>query len=186
MTLTASSLHRLRRTGLCLLFAVWLSGPAHDAVQARERGPAETAAPAVPAFIVDALVRWIGRNSDYDIADTLTTPPRVVLVEAHTRIAYEGEKVMLGTTSRAVYDLPKRLIHLRLPWSVANVRDVSVLLHELIHDVQYRNRGWSCRQQPEWQAYKLQQRWLEEQGVESGFNWIKIYFLSRCPRDHHP
>jgi len=38
----------------------------------------------------------------------------------------------------------------------------------------------------EWEAYKLQEAWLAEQGLASGFDWPQIFLLSRCPWDVHP
>jgi hypothetical protein len=61
-----------------------------------------------------------------------------------------------------------------------------VLLHELIHHVQLANRDYECLEQPEWEAYQLQEAFLAEHGIASGFDWLQIYFLSQCPRDIHP
>ena len=79
-----------------------------------------------------------------------------------------------------------RRIHLVRPWDASNTKDRSRLLHELIHDVQYINRGWTCKEEPEWEAYKLQEAWLAAQGVASEFDWLHIFMLSRCPRDIRP
>ncbi len=69
-----------------------------------------------------------------------------------------------------------------LPWRDSDVRDVSTLLH----DIQFSSHPWPCQCQAEWEAYKLQEAWLAEQGPSSGFDWPQIFLLSRCPRDVHP
>jgi hypothetical protein len=61
-----------------------------------------------------------------------------------------------------------------------------VLLHELVHAVQFDNRSWDCLGAPEWQAYKMQEAWLAEHGISADFDWLLIYMQSRCPRDIHP
>ena len=51
----------------------------------------------------------------------------------------------------------------------------------VIHDVQYLDRGWVCEEEPEWEAYKLQEVWLAELGVLSGFNWTHILMTDIAP-----
>ncbi len=64
---------------------------------------------------------------------------------------------------------------------------MSTLLHELVHLAQFEAREWACPGEAEWEAYKLQAEWLEEQGVEAPFNWVRIQMFSRCRvRDLHP
>lgn len=99
---------------------------------------------------------------------------------------YEETRVLVDEHLRAVYDWPHQRVLIVAPWDAENPRDVSVLLHELVHHVQLADRAWPRLQAPEWEAYTLQERWLEERGIESGFDWLQIYFLSRCPRDIHP
>lgn len=139
-----------------------------------------------PPELVAELVDWIARHTPYDVAMTREHPPTINLCESGSVIAYEGEDVVIEESLRAAYDLRSRTVHLILPWDPSDEFDRSVLLHELVHDVQYANRHWYCRQEPEWEAYELQERWLAERGIESGFDWLHVYFLSKCPRDIHP
>lgn len=153
--------------------------------------PAERAATArgddtVPAALVARLIDWIGRHTGYDVSETRTDPPDMVFAWSGSQVPYEHGSLMVGRSLRAAYDEPARRIHLVRPWHVADVHDRSTLLHELIHDVQYRNRRWPCAGKAEWEAYKLQEAWLAERGIASGFNWQQIFFLSRCRRDMHP
>ncbi len=136
-------------------------------------------------FIVE-LIHWIGEHTSYDTSRTLADPPSVIFSDSGQNILYEGRHLALGSLFRAVYDVDARQIYLRQPWSFSNIFDRSTLLHELVHDVQYQNRTWLCAGKSEWQAYKLQEAWLSEHGVESGFNWVQILIQSRCPRDVHP
>lgn len=140
----------------------------------------------VAAGVVAELINWIGGHTPYDISKTLAEPPAVIFSDWGQMISYEGRQLVLGSSLRAVYDVDARQIYLLRPWSSANIFDHSTLLHELVHDVQYQNRTWSCAGKSEWEAYKLQEAWLLERGVESGFNWVQILIQSRCPRDVHP
>ena len=71
-----------------------------------------------------------------------------------------------------------------------------MLLHELVHYMQYLNGDFdtvSCRRQLEMKAYKMQHRWLMDmQGVPiprvawdmMGTNPLTVLMLSTCPRLH--
>ena len=152
----------------------------------RDRKNRHASKPLVPRAVISDLVKWIGDHTDYNISKTLMEPPSVRFCDQDTQIYYEGEMVIVDPMLRAAYDMRDRHIYLVRPWKVSSAKDLSTLLHELIHDVQYLNRNWPCKEKPEWEAYKLQEAWLSEQGVESEFNWLKIFMLSRCPRDIHP
>jgi len=135
----------------------------------------------IPPTLLDDLVGWIARNTDYDVSLTYRSPPTISLCEPGDTVTYEGADLIVDPALRAAYDLRARRIHLVAPWSPENPFDVSVLLHELIHDVQLANRGWDCIGAPELEAYWLQDKWLAERGIRPGFDWAAIRMLSRCP-----
>ena len=139
-----------------------------------------------PEVAVAGLLAWIADVTDYDVSASLADPPEIDFCDTGDWVAYEGDSVLVEDSLRAVYDLTRRRILIVRPFDAGQPRDLSVLLHELVHDVQYLNRSWDCPNATEWQAYKLQEQWLAEQGIDAGFDWLQIYFLSRCPRDVHP
>ncbi len=140
----------------------------------------------VPQSVVADLLDWIADATTYDVADTRDNPPEISFCSIGDIIPYEGDEVLVNDTLSGAYDLPNRRIILVRPWDPGDIRDRSVLLHELIHHVQLRNRGYECVQAPEWEAYKLQEAYLNAHGLASGFDWLQIYFLSQCPRSIHP
>ena len=113
-------------------------------------------------------------------------PPSIGFCRHGEVIPYEGESLIVDPDLGAAYDKERRHIYLAQPWDATNTRDLGTLLHELIHDVQYRNRDWPCWQKTEWEAYKLQEAWLAERGESADFNWALILMLSRCSQNHHP
>ncbi|MEX5727288.1 hypothetical protein Ga0609869_000641 [Rhodovulum iodosum] len=181
--------HLSALTPLALLAALALS-PAAAHVLGAEVPPADCPAPAaepeVPGALVQELLVWIGRATGYDVAESLARPPEIDFCSKGEWVDYEDARVLVDDQLRAVYDWPRRRVLIVRPWHADAPRDVSVLLHELVHHVQLLNRDWECLQAPEWEAYKLQDRWLAERGIASGFDWLAIYFMSRCPRDIHP
>lgn len=136
--------------------------------------------------LVADLITWIGENSGYDVADALENPPAISLCSPGTSIDYEGRVVLVDEKLRAAYDMEARRIFLVRPWSADDPMHVSSLLHELVHHVQWTRRTWDCMYEPEWQAYKMQDKWLKERGVEAGFDWFFIFAISRCQPNVHP
>ena len=136
--------------------------------------------------LVTNLVVWIGENSAYDVSNTLAEPPRILFATENAQVVYEGRILDLGPTLRATYDAYAREIHLKCPWDPTDPLDRSTLLHELVHDVQYGNRDWSCPRAAEWEAYGLQADWLEQQGQRPAGNWLQAVLSSGCLRDVHP
>jgi hypothetical protein len=145
--------------------------------------PSDDGVPKVSQTLYADLVGWIALHTVYDVSRTWYEPPEIVFCSAGDIIAYEGRDVLVDPALRAAYDLPARRIHIVLPWSPDGLIDRSILLHELIHDVQLQNRDWDCVGAPEWEAYRLQDQWLQEQCVILPFDWPAIRRLSECPRD---
>ncbi len=134
-----------------------------------------------------ALLEWIGANSGYDVSGEVADPPRVKFCKHGSTLIYEGKAIHFDDRLNGVYDATTRQICLAEPWDARNVKDAGVLLHELAHYVQFRQGRWTCPRKAEWEAYKLQEAWLIENGQEPDFNWLSILLASRCtPRDVHP
>ena len=135
----------------------------------------------VPKDLINDLVSWIAMNTDYDVSLVYRMPPEIAFCEIGDIVPYEDADLLVEPALRAAYDLQSRRIHLVEPWSEERPYDVSVLLHELIHDVQLSNHDWECVGAPEFEAYWLQDKWLAEKGIRPGFDWEVIRRLSRCP-----
>ena len=174
---------RLLPLALCLSLAT-PAGAADDPPSAV--CPGFVAPKEVPAALVADLLAWIGGNSGYGIPPAELPPLEVSFCLPGSVVPYEGAELLVQPDLRGVYDLQAGRIYLVLPWSATSPRDVSVLLHELIHHVQFASRSWPCPQAAEWEAYRLQAQWLEAQELEPGFDWFQIWRLSRCPGSVHP
>ena len=140
----------------------------------------------VPTELVRDLLGWIGAHSDYDVAAAQADPPEIRLCDTGDDLPYRDGHTLVETGEIALYDPRRKLIHLVRPWHPDQPRDQSVLLHELVHHVQLTSRSWYCLQETEWQAYRLQEKWLAEAGIDPKFDWLWIHTLSVCPRDVHP
>jgi hypothetical protein len=144
--------------------------------------PSDAAIPEVPPALMTELTGWIALHTMYDVRQLAADPPAIRFCAVGSMIDYEGADLRIEPELRAAYDLPNRVVHLVLPWSADNPIDRSVLLHELVHDVQLSNRAWDCTGQPELEAYTLQALYLEALGIHPGFDWAAIRRLSTCPQ----
>lgn len=185
----------IRISPMMVLLVSLLSGPmyAHETDCSNLSLMSETSADVngdVPdeleTSLIDSLLDWVELNTQYDVSKTRQDPPILDFCKVGELIEYEGLQIMVDAGLNAAYDSHRRTINIVGSWNPDSTWDQSILLHELVHDVQLQNREWYCLQQPEWEAYRLQDAWLQQQGMQSGFDWLYIYFLSRCPRDHHP
>lgn len=166
----------------CLAF---LSVASVAAMDARPAFPDTRACP-VPRPVVAGLLDWIAEHTDYDTAITANDLPIAVVCAVGDVIDYAHEATIVDEGINGLYDFEDRRIYLIEPWEIGDLRDRSVLLHELVHAVQLDNREWDCIGAPEWEAYKLQEAWLAEHGLDADFDWMRIYFQSRCAKDIHP
>lgn len=132
------------------------------------------------------LLGWIGRNIDHDISGSLADLPSVGFCASGDWDDYGSTTVLVDDALRGLHDWPNRRILLVMRWESSSPRNVAVLLHEFIHDVQLMGRSWECLQAPEWDAHELQEKWLSARGLDAGFNRLRICMLSRCPPDVHP
>ncbi|MDW4548389.1 DUF6647 family protein [Defluviimonas sp. D31] len=131
------------------------------------------------------LEAWIDHFGTYPRAEG--PPPRIVMVPAGKMAAISAETAHHGPATRGAYDAETATIYLQRPWFADKVYDRSILLHELVHHRQAHARHWYCDQAMEWDAYKLQETFLDQAGLESGIFWLAIALESSCAvRDHHP
>ena len=91
-----------------------------------------------------------------------------------------------GLQVEALYSERDHSIYLSDGWKADNLRRSSILLHELVHHLQYLNHvKVTCESEYELQAYKLQLAWLGEQGVKDPLDYMGIdpflfFMLGKC------
>jgi hypothetical protein len=138
------------------------------------------------APLVAELTGWISSHSDLDTKRLAAVTPEIVFCAPQDHVSYAGGELLVDDGLLAAYDLAARRIYLVAPWDARDPRNVSTLLHELVHAAQFDSHAWDCAQASEWQAYQLQAEWLAEHGSDAGFDWPAIALQSLCPSDVHP
>jgi len=133
--------------------------------------------------IMSELNDWVDANSNLPPATALA---RIRLANDDTQHEQQNASMVIGLRTRGLYEPETTTITLLRPWNSADLVDVSVLLHELVH---HRQEGiyYLCLGARELEAYKLQQAWLAEHALALDINWFAVVLESGCaPRDIHP
>lgn len=133
--------------------------------------------------LVEELETWLDQHSEHPRAET---SPRIRYLEGSPQIT-ETSSSVVANKPRGLYSPFTQTIFLYEPWNADNPVDQSVLLHELEHHRQQGRSHWYCPGAQELPAYRLQQKWLSEHGIELNVNWVEIVLISGCTRrDIHP
>nr|WP_238368199.1 DUF6647 family protein [Mesobacterium pallidum] len=138
----------------------------------------------LPALVAQ-LEDWLDANTALPRRDTA---PEIRLV-SQARAASMGtaRHASQEGMARGIYDTETEVVYLVSPWDKRDPRDVSVLLHELVHHRQAEAGHWYCPGAQEEPAYRLQDEWLSGMGLAADINWIAVVLESSCtPRDIHP
>lgn len=121
--------------------------------------------------MVDPFITWIADQTDLKAPE----PPLIVLLpyEQMTKM-YFGDMQTSGSFQlRGFYDSRTTTIYLPNTWDPNDLRDQSILLHELVHHVQRSNHVRApCPTALEQQALDLQAAWLSDQGVSEPYEFI--------------
>jgi hypothetical protein len=86
----------------------------------------------------------------------------------------------------AFYQDKTGIVYLKKGWTGDTLREKSILLHELVHHMQYKSGvdPKICSAKLEDQAYKLQDRWLRERGStlekEIKINEFFLLMITQC------
>ncbi len=128
------------------------------------------------------MIEWISANSEILPYDR----PDIEFVSAEWMAARVGQKGTM-VTPEALYALGTHTLYLSNTWSPSDLRDQSILLHELVHHLQSKNEiPVSCVAQYNGLAYKLQIAWLREHEIPKPFDLLGIgpldmFVQSLCP-----
>ena len=130
----------------------------------------------------NSFIAWIVAKTGWPIFE----PPPIRFVSyAELVKIFSGGK---GTDYHveSLYSEEDHTVYLPDSWHADNLRDRSILLHELVHHLQYLNNvKVTCATEYEWQAVQLQVTWLREQEVDSPIDLLGIdprflFMLRQC------
>ena len=133
--------------------------------------------------LVEILDTWLDQNTDFQRPEK---SPAIEFISASNVASFQGSSASSFGHTRGLFDPDASTVYLTLPWDRKNPHDASVLLHELVHARQV-GRYYFCPGAQEEAAYRLQDDWLRERGLQANVNWIAVVVESGCNRrDFHP
>jgi Domain of unknown function (DUF6647) len=117
------------------------------------------------------LIGWIAAQTHWAIHQM----PSIRLIPSEEIQKIFTAEEPTGFNIGAFYSEKDHTVYLPDGWHPNDLRDRSILLHELVHHLQYLNGiKATCPQECELQAFHLQVDWLSEQGVEDPLKLIGI------------
>lgn len=138
--------------------------------------------------LVLALMTWIQAASGLPMAEQMPdvrriAPQRMAELANPKRADAYDRSITSGYL--ALYHADSGTVLLRHDWDAGDLRDRSILLHELVHHMQASAaRSYPCAGAREREAYALQGKWLEERGANLfellGMNALFFHAVTRC------
>jgi hypothetical protein len=135
--------------------------------------------------LIVALIAWIAAHSSLGAAQAphIQFVPKLAMTSVYQDAANERRFFSV----EAFYLPATATIYLPKGWRTDDLRDRSMLLHELVHHMQAANHvKVSCIGALERQAYGLQFKWLRENGIEdpygfTGLDVLTVVIAGTCP-----
>ncbi len=119
---------------------------------------------------METLESWLDEHSGLGRREE---PPVVRLHDLALAVSFCSDPDRRHGRTRGLYDPTAYTIFLMRPWDPTNAEDVSVLLHELVHHRQAPD-DHPCPGAQEEAAYRLQDAWLRELGLQANVNWVAV------------
>jgi len=137
------------------------------------------------SFVLGLMV-WIssvsGLSLPEDVPEITRVAPEHMASLAHGAGA-AGPETESGYL--ALYHADSQTVLLRRDWDMRDLRDRSILVHELVHHLQANaGRAYVCKGAMEREAYEIQAAWLEARGADllevMNMNGLFLYAVTRC------
>ena len=129
--------------------------------------------------VIAALMLWISANTNYQ---TNFNPPRIVQMSqaALEQKYYQGKAN--DSHLHAFYSPLNETIYINKEFDVNDPFNQSILLHEILHHVQFKNGvKYRCIAELEQEAYPLQQQYLlEVHNLLWEYDTLYLKIISSC------
>lgn len=156
--------------------------------------------------LVLSMMLWIHNVTGY----TIPEPPDISLVSKEIMLSYAygcdldpipEENIQLCDTRKdwnlsedgplGMYDHVKKAIIMPDDFDINSIHDKSILLHEVVHHLQYANdvhNNVECKAKLEKEAYELQDEWLRKKHNTNLYETVgmnKVFFYLKTECMHH-
>jgi hypothetical protein len=139
--------------------------------------------PTVPASFVAPLMQWVSMRMSVPVQSL-----PIVFVSRARLVEKIGDPLRQAArqaaVARALY-VPGEVVIDDEFWDESDTRTISFLVHELVHHAQLvSGRPYACQNAKEWEAYKLQNMWLSENGLAPAVDEKWIAHMSDCGQNY--
>ncbi len=129
----------------------------------------------IDTALVGTLMGWIERETGHRAPNQ----PVVVASEEKFQMVMKMRGVHYAD-ARAMY-IPGMVILDNYSWDEEDPIQISLLVHELVHHAQlFSKRKYACADAKEYEAYTIQNKWLEKHGHRPFASQHWIDRMSRC------
>lgn len=133
--------------------------------------------------LIEVFDTWLDQNTSFHRPQIR---PTIEAVSPSFAASIQGASASNFVRTRGLFDPDTSTIYLIGPWDRKKPHDASVLLHELVHARQVSGHYY-CPGVQEEAAYRIQDDWLRERGLQAKVNWIAVVLEAGCSRrDFHP
>ncbi len=125
--------------------------------------------------LVGELLGWVAKETGYQAP----SQPVVLASEQKFQLVMKMKGVHYAD-ARAMY-IPGMVILNNHSWEEQDPVQISLLVHELVHHAQlFSKRQYPCAAAKEYEAYTIQNKWLEEHGQHAFASQYWIDKMSSC------
>jgi hypothetical protein len=125
--------------------------------------------------LVGKLMGWVEQATGYHAP----TQPVVMASEEKFQLVMKMKGVHYAD-ARAMY-IPGMVILNNTTWEEEDPIQISLLVHELVHHAQlFSKRKYACADAKEYEAYTIQNKWLEQNGQHPFASQMWIDEMSHC------
>jgi hypothetical protein len=139
------------------------------------------------AYLILSFMVWISAFTGLPIPDKLPIIYMTTAENIHNKVRPNLEyKEDTAFAILAIYVHDDATIWLDENWDVNSLLDLSILLHEVVHHMQYEAEvSYRCKAELERDAYAAQFAWLAAAGVDPyelvGVNALFLHYVTNCP-----
>ncbi len=133
--------------------------------------------------LITILLMWIGSSTTYNVD---VPHPKVVMLPPQ-QLTEQYKDTSLAKTNHieelwAYYNTTNQTIYLRQDFRQYDPWHRSILLHELLHHIQYHNNvSYQCINQMEEEAWPLQKKYLKDfHNIDWTYDLLWYLLISTC------
>ena len=170
---------------IALAVLILIPAPAQSTPATSQAAHPEPAHARLASEMIPRMIAWIAASTGWK---GQPAPPVHFATPAQLARMLYGENAGADRICpTALYSIERHEVYLSTAWKADDLRDRSMLLHELVHHLQVLDKvKVDCQALYDRQAYHWQTTWLREQGIAEPYKFLRlneftVYTMTSCP-----